>query len=134
MRLRDILITLVLFVVFSQAAISQEGTELDVAAAKSLYDDGVVFIDARSAADFKFDHIPGAINIPVLGGDFTETKLASLISKDQQVVFYCNCGPTCMYSPFAAERAVEMGFSNVRYVKAAIDGWNEAGYPIETPN
>ncbi len=123
-----------LVVGYSQAAFSQEAAQLDISTAKSMYDDGVVFIDARSASDFKFDHIPGAINVPVLSGDFTEAKLTSVIGKDQPVVFYCNCGPNCVYSPFAAEKALEMGFQNVRYLKAAIDGWNEAGFPIETPD
>jgi rhodanese-related sulfurtransferase len=134
MKLRDILVTMLLFVAYSQAAFSQEATELDISTAKSMHDDGVVFIDARRASSFKFDHIPGAINVPVLSDDFTEANLTSVVSKDQPVVFYCNCGPNCSYSPFAAKKALEMGFQNVQYLKAAIDGWNEAGFPIETPN
>jgi rhodanese-related sulfurtransferase len=134
MRFGYILVTFLFSVTYSLAAFSQEAAELDIATAKSMYDDGVVFIDVRSASDFKFDHIPGAINVPVLSDEYTEANLASVVSKDQPVVFYCNCSPSCVYSPFAAEKAMEMGFQNVQYLKAAIDGWTEAGFPIETPN
>ena len=124
-------VALLLFAPIASAWAVEGATKLDVPTAKSFYDKDVVFIDARSETNFKFDHIPGAISLPVLGDKFTEANLTMIVAKDKPVVFYCNCGPTCNYSPFAAKKAIEMGYQKVYFLKAAIDGWSEAGYPIE---
>jgi phage shock protein E len=56
---------------------------------KAAEEEGVVILDARSAADFAKLHIIGAVNLPFT--DFTEDSLAGLIpSKSTKVLIYCN--------------------------------------------
>jgi rhodanese-related sulfurtransferase len=128
------IISLVFVLVLAPQSIvwaSDKAKELDIASAKSLYDKGVLFIDARKDTSFKRAHIKGAHSLPVFGGNFKEENLLQIVAKDQPVVFYCNCPPSCNISPAAANVAIKKyGYQDVYYFKAAIDGWTEAGYPL----
>ena len=108
-------------------------TEVDIPTAKSLYDKGVVFIDARSERSYmRKGHIVGALNLTEGSGDFTEANLLKLVAKDQPVVFYCNCAYAgCNISPDAAKDAVGMGFQEVYYFMEGTYGWTKAGYAVE---
>ncbi len=124
-------VALLLFAPIASAWAVEGATKLDVPTAKSLYDKGVVFIDARREKSYNKGHIPDASNLYALSDKFTEANLSTLVAKDKPVVFYCDCGPTCNISPAAANKAVKMGYQNVYFLKAAISGWSEAGYVIE---
>ncbi len=125
------LVIAVLFLPQFSAVASGKVTEVDLAAAKALYDKGVVFIDARRQTSYRRAHIKGAHNMFYLGDEFVEKNLTALVGKDQPVVFYCNCSPSCNISPAAASFAKKMGYQDVYYFKAAMDRWSIAGYPIE---
>jgi TolB-like protein/class 3 adenylate cyclase/Flp pilus assembly protein TadD len=66
-------------------------TLVDVKTAKALFDRGVRFIDVRSKNLWNFDHIPGAVNLEAIN-TLSEAGLSKILSKDQEVVFYC-AGP-----------------------------------------
>ena len=106
--MRSCVVALLLFAPIASAWAVVGATKLDIATAKSLYDKGVVFIDARRAKSYKKGHIPGASNLSMTSGKFTEANLSPLVAKDKPVVFYCDCGPTCNISPSAANKAVKM--------------------------
>jgi rhodanese-related sulfurtransferase len=122
-----------LFTPIASAWAADGTTEIDIPAAKSLYDKGVVFIDARSERSFKNKgHIAGAFNLTEGSKDFTEANLLKLAAKDQPVVFYCNCASgSCNISPDAAKDAVDMGYQEVYYFKEGTYGWSKAGYAVE---
>ena len=72
-------------------------------------------------------HIPGAIDFAV-----SQEKLASILPQDknQLVVAYCS-GPACPAYKKAADAASQLGYSNVKHLASGINGWLEAGMPVE---
>jgi rhodanese-related sulfurtransferase len=104
-------------------------TTVDTSKAKSLFDKGIIFIDVRSNKDWDAGRIPGAEHLE-LKSVFNEGSMADIVSKDQEVVLYCN-GEKCMRSSKATAQAVEWGFSKVYYYRDGFPAWQGAGYPVE---
>lgn len=124
-------LTVLVFAPIGLAFADDSPKKIDISTAKSLHDDGVVFVDARKASSFKKGHISGAYNMSISGGELSEENLLKRVAKDQPVVFYCDCpNQYCNVSPLAAKEAADMGFQNIYFLKAAISGWSEAGYDI----
>ncbi|WP_135076894.1 rhodanese-like domain-containing protein [Terasakiella sp. SH-1] len=109
-----------------------EGAEtIDVKQAKALHDDGALFIDLRMEEDFAKGHIPGSESLN-LAGPFNKDAIEMLAEKDQAIVFYCY-GTACMRSYTASTRAVSWGYTNIKYFRAGMPAWTEAGHPVSTP-
>jgi rhodanese-related sulfurtransferase len=77
-------------------------------------------IDARDAAQFAKEHIPGAINIewrqiPSRRGEIT---------KDHMVLIYCNTGSLSAQAVFAMRL---LGWDNVKVLQDGIEGWKKKG-------
>ena len=71
----------------AQSPTEVEGaTTVDVVTAKSLFDRGVPFVDVRSDNSYDTGHVSRSVH---LGMAFTESDLAEIASKDQEVVIYC---------------------------------------------
>ena len=87
----------------------------------------VVIIDVNGTESYKDGHIPGAINFEDIKADF-----AKALPKDKNalVVAYCG-GPQCMAYKAAAEKAVAMGYTNVKHLPDGISGWKSAGEKTE---
>ncbi|HNQ87170.1 MAG TPA: rhodanese-like domain-containing protein [Verrucomicrobiota bacterium] len=101
--------------------ISVEDLDKAVAARK------VTVIDVNGTASWKRGHIPGAIDYASNKG-----KLASLLPKDKNALVVAYCGsPKCGAYAAAAKAARELGYTNVKHLKAGISGWKEAGRTIE---
>ncbi|NCF68758.1 MAG: rhodanese-like domain-containing protein [Chloroflexi bacterium] len=103
-------------------------TRIDTATAKEYFDRGVLFIDVRGVS-YDEGHIPKSINI-YEHVEFTETSLSKVMSKDQEVVFYCD-GPSCGLSIKTSRKAVSWGYSQVYHYREGYPAWKAAGYPIE---
>ncbi len=100
---------------------------VSVAHLKKLMDDKapMTVIDARPK-DRKYDkgHIPGAINIP----DSQFDKLAAErlpADKAAALFFYCD-GLSCKLSNDSAERAIKLGYTNVKVVPEGYPAWAKA--------
>ena len=110
-------------------------TEVDAATAKSLYDRGVVFIDASTVQWWNEGHIAGAVNLPLRDKEFpakerlSEATLMEIVDKTAEVVFYER---GYRYAPFACVKTLTWGFERVYYFQDGIDGWKQAGHPVET--
>lgn len=104
-------------------------TTVDAATAKVLFDRGVSFVDVRAGGHYGAGHIPGAVDLG-LATAFGEAELAKVVSKDQEVVIYCD-GPTCFLSSTACEMAVSWGFKKVYYFRDGYPAWKAAGYPVK---
>jgi rhodanese-related sulfurtransferase len=80
----------------------------------------ITVIDARDAAQFAKEHIPGAINIEwrKIPGRRAE------ITKDHMVVIYCNTGSLSAQSVFAMRL---LGWDNVKVLQDGIEGWKKKG-------
>lgn len=71
-------------------------------------------------------HLKGARNLDP--ADHTDAELPS--DKAATLLFHCS-EPTCGACRFAAGRARQMGYINVFVMLAGINGWQEAGNPVE---
>lgn len=86
-----------------------------------LLDDDTVFIDARFTRDYKAGHIEGAISVPVDANDVERQKATAEISKDADIVLYCQSS-LCKYAEIVAIKLIEDGFSNICIFRG---GWTE---------
>jgi len=119
---------LVVSAVQAQSPTEVEGaTTVDVATAKALFDRGVPFLDVRSDNSYDAGHIPGAAHLSTA---LTESELAEVASKNQEVVIYCG-GSNCHRSSSVCKRAVSWGWKKVYYFRDGYPGWKAAGYPSE---
>ena len=102
-----------------------------VARAKEIFDTGnVLFVDARSQANYEDGHIQGAVSFPV--GEFDERieSFLSLHSPDTRIVTYCS-GRTCEDSHHLAQLLSDVGFVEVSVFIDGFPGWEAQGFPIE---
>ena len=108
--------------------VSGEPVAVTLAQAKSLFDNGVVFVDARDDEYFADGHIQNAWN----SGFFMELmfKLDSLQSRDDGVVLYCS-DDDCGSSEELANDLYNEGFTKLFVFEGGWLEWNESGYPVE---
>ena len=104
-------------------------TEIDVTAAKALFDRGVTFVDVRSTGAYKEGHIPGSVHLDLYTALSAE-NLAEYGAKDEEVVFYC-FGESCYRSAHACAKAITWGFTRVYYFAGGFPAWKEAGFRSE---
>ena len=84
-------------------------------------------IDVNGTESWKQGRIPGAINF-----EAEKAKLATLLPKDKDalIVAYCG-GPQCGAYQSAAKAAKDLGYTNVKHLKAGISGWVAAERKVE---
>jgi rhodanese-related sulfurtransferase len=80
----------------------------------------ITVIDARDAAQYAKEHIPGAINIEWRHVPGRRAE----ITKDRTVVIYCNTGSLSAQSVFAMR---VLGWDNVKVLQDGIEGWKKKG-------
>jgi len=109
------------------AEANEHVTNIPVSAAKNLFDEGgYIFLDVRTAREYKMGHIPGAIHIE---RGLLEFKINNqLPDKDAQIVVYCKVGGRgCL----AANTLVRMGYKNIINIEEGWVSWEKADYPVE---
>lgn len=80
----------------------------------------MLIIDARDAAQFSKEHIPGAVNI-----EWRQVLAqSSRIPKNQSVLIYCNTGSLSAQAGFALRVA---GWDNVRILQGGYAEWKAKG-------
>ncbi len=90
--------------------------------------DNFVLLDARPEPAFQKERLPGAINIP--SDDIRADALRVLPDKNAEIIVYCGNAP-CQRSNLAAERLLDMGYTNVRDYHEGKADWIKTGLPIE---
>jgi rhodanese-related sulfurtransferase len=80
----------------------------------------VLIVDARDAAQYTKDHIPGAVNIEWRQAVARRAELP----KDRMVVMYCNSGSLSAQAVFALRL---LGYDNVKVLQDGIEGWKKKG-------
>lgn len=90
----------------------------------------MTLVDSRPK-ERKYDkgHIPGAISIPDLQFDKLTARLPA--DKSAPLYFYCD-GLTCKLSADSAEKAVKLGYSQVRVVPEGYPAWEKLYGPGPT--
>lgn len=84
-----------------------------------------LLVDSRNPEEFREAHIPGAVNIPQKKMDLLLGLLPT--DKSAQVIFYCN-GVKCGKSKKAAQKAIQLGYSNIWVYAEGMPVWEEMGY------
>ncbi len=109
-----------------------EPAAINLKQAYNLYQQNVLFIDAREPADYQNAHIKNAINIPF--DHFDEYKhLLNNIDKEKIIVTYC-AGTDCDLSVLLGNMLFEVGYKKVYIFFGGWNEWLEANYPVEKEN
>lgn len=108
------------------------GLMIDSKAAKALFDEGVIFLDARIQPEYDAGHIPQAylLNSTMFGTPAADEAMKAL-DASQPVVIYCG-GGDCDASKNVAILLQQAGFKQVHIIEKGFPEWKELGYPIET--
>ena len=78
-----------------------------------------IFADARSAADYAAGHIQGALSLPDQDFDSWVEKFIAATEPETAIITYCE-GAQCVLSKSLAEKLIDLGYVNTRYL---VDGW-----------
>ncbi|MBL8165970.1 MAG: MBL fold metallo-hydrolase [Anaerolineae bacterium] len=94
------------------------------AALERLRAGGVTLLDVRGADEYREQHIPGALHIPM--GEVPAR--AAAFAPDAPIIVQCGGGTR---SQIVASLLRRQGFSNISNLVDGIDGWRRAGLPLE---
>ena len=97
--------------------------------AKSFFDNGVLFIDARDEGYFESGHIKGAMKNAVLME--LVFNIEQKQAKSEPLVVYCG-DPGCGDSEDLAYDLQDSGFTQLYVFKGGWVEWSGASYPSET--
>lgn len=112
---------------------------LTVTAALAALQDGALYIDVRSSAEYVQGHPAGAINVPLLEGD--EDTGQVLPNPDFVRVMKANFAPDALLligcetgsrSGRAAQMLEVFGFVSAACVAGGYVGWRAGGFAVET--
>lgn len=119
-----------LFFSIAAANAKESIPQISTAELKQLLDqkrDDITLVDARNPEEYQEVHINNAINIPEK--KFAESSNLLPADKTQRVIFYCN-GIKCGKSKKAAQKALDMGYTNIQIYAEGMPVWEEKGLPI----
>ncbi len=85
-----------------------------------------LLLDVREEFEWKAGHLPGAEHIPL--GQLDERAVD--VDRNRVVVVYCTSGIRSIDASYVLKR---QGFPRVSSLAGGIDGWTEAGNPVEQP-
>lgn len=99
-------------------------SEVDVAAAYSMYQEGAFVLDVREQSEWDEFHAPNTTHIPL-------SELPSRLNelpRDRQILVVCRSGNR---SQEGRKILLDAGFTQVTSMKGGLREWKAAGYPIE---
>jgi len=88
--------------------------------------DPLTLVEALGPAYFDDAHLPGAVNIPPDQVD----RLAPALLPDSEAHIVVYCSGTCHNSEIAAQRLVDLGYSDVHIYLGGKEDWVEHGLPV----
>lgn len=98
--------------------------------AKKMFEEGVIFLDARGCPYYAAGHIMGARCLKPSEYEQNKAEVLADVAKDQPLVTYCD-GEACSSSLLLAEKLINDGYTNVYVFPAGWLEWVAAGLPIE---
>jgi rhodanese-related sulfurtransferase len=115
----------------SVALPKEESGELDISAAKALFDThSACFVDARSEYSYYNSHIKGAISLSDSRFDDQFPDFRQKITTETLIVVYC-VGPGCPKARHVAEKLKKNSYRNVKVFSGGLVEWSHAGFPME---
>ena len=110
------------------SALAGSYPEISIEELKTAIDNKTVtIIDVNRAETYQKGHIPGAISF-VADKEVIATKLPE--DKTALIVAYCGSERCGAYAR-GAKAAEDLGYTNVKHLKAGLAGWKAAGLPLE---
>ncbi len=98
--------------------------------ARSLYNQGAVFIDVRSEQGWRMGHIRGAVHLDFNDEAFVLLYASDALNKETPLVFYCD-SPLIPSSAMASFFAVSWGYKKVYYFRDGYYAWMASDHPID---
>lgn len=92
----------------------------------------VAFLDARYPRDFRSNHLPGAINLPVYAGPGSRTAILDKLSTKTRIIVYCQ-SRDCPWAKSLASDIVLRGYPDVRLFPGGINEWEQHRQSIDRP-
>jgi len=89
-----------------------------------------VFVDARSAKEYRVGHIPRALWLSPDAFEETVSSWKDLIPPETLLITYCG-GEGCESSRDVAALLIEEGYRRVKVFFGGWEQWKRAGYPVE---
>ena len=106
------------------------GREIGLASARQVHeDDGAVFIDARTRAEYAAGHIKGALSVPFAQRADELDELRRELPRSRPLVVYCDGGP-CASAPALSAWLGSNGWRDVRVLSDGFPVWAAAGFPV----
>jgi rhodanese-related sulfurtransferase len=94
---------------------------------KAIDEKKVTLIDVNGSDSYKSGHIPGAINF-----ETTKDQLSAKLPQDKNALVVAYCGnEQCGAYAAAAQKAKELGYTNVKHYAKGIAGWKKSGEKTE---
>lgn len=84
--------------------------------------DEIVLIDVRTVQEYSFEHIKGALLLPM--PFFEARKLPG--QSDKRIVFHCGSG---VRSEKVARKCIEAGMTRIAHMEGGFGAWKEAKKP-----
>ncbi|MFB3903161.1 MAG: rhodanese-like domain-containing protein [Acidobacteriota bacterium] len=103
---------------------------IQIEEARSKFDQGIRFVDAREAEEYRNGHVKGAVNIPATEAPEAIQSALGNQSRDQDIVIYCD-GEECGASSLLAGKLQRLGFTKVYVFFNGWTAWQTAGLPVE---
>jgi rhodanese-related sulfurtransferase len=104
---------------------------LRLSAAEALWHDrDTLFVDVRSAADYEFGHIAGAVSLPDEEFEQRFPELKPRLEKARVIVVYCK-SVDCGKSLWSALRLRDAGLLQTKIYPYGWNEWYNNGLPIE---
>ncbi|MCZ0813419.1 MAG: rhodanese-like domain-containing protein [Pseudomonadota bacterium] len=89
--------------------------------------DEVVLIDVRTPQEYMFEHVEGALLLPM--PFFNARKLPG--QKDKQIIFHCGSG---VRSEKVSRAAIEAGIDRIAHMEGGFAAWKQAKKPYVGTN
>ncbi len=103
---------------------------IDLQRFAGVVDSGRVVIDARTAADYREGHVPGAILLDYYEFGRHIASVTPYLDFESEIAIYCS-GPMCEDSELLAKELFAMGYFRILVYRGGFEGWEEAGMPVE---
>lgn len=128
--LAGICLSFMCVVAWAEAPLMIEGaTTVGLDKARSLYDEGAVFIDVRDRNAWSLGHIEGSVNLDFNANEFSVLYLSEDLDRSTPIVFYTSSSLN-IRSAMASFFASNWGYTNVYYFRDGFYSWMAADMPV----
>lgn len=89
----------------------------------------LTLINVLSPRQFRQQHIPGSINIPLMSENFVQQVFEAVGGLNAPLVVYC-ASLDCDASSRAAEKLEAAGFRNIYVYEGGVQAWEDSGLTL----